>query len=260
MIRELEKAQRLRNQLAAGQACLGAQIGLADPAVVEILGRVGYDWLIVDTEHAASTTLTMQAMLQAGGQSEALVLARALRLDPDEIRRFLDIGSPGIVCPFINSGEDARKLVSACRYPPEGIRGYGPRRAGVFGLDAGEYFKTANEIIVCIPIVESKEAVEKIEEIVSTDGIDAVLIGPVDLSISLGAFGQYDHSSYTSAVDTVRHACKKHGVAMGTGCYSREHARKCMLDGDQLLLIGGDDSFLATEARRCLEEVRKRSS
>lgn len=256
MIRELEKARRFKNQIRGGEPRLGVQIGLADPAVVEILGRAGYDWLLVDTEHAASNTLTVQAMLQAGGQTEALVLARVLRLDVDEIRRFLDIGSPGIVCPFMNSGEDARKLVSACRYPPQGIRGYGPRRAGIFGFDATEYFQTANDAILCIPIIESKEAIEKIEEIVATDGIDMVMVGPVDLSISLGVFMQYDHSKYVAAVEKVSQACRKHGKAMGTGCYSLEHARRCAAAGDQLLLIGGDDSFMAAEARRVLEAVR----
>jgi len=258
VIRELEKAKRFKSQIRRGEARLGVQIGLADPAVVEILGRAGYDWLLVDTEHAASNTLTVQAMLQAGGQTEALVLARVLRLDSDEIRRFLDIGSPGVVCPFINSGEDARRLVSTCRYPPQGIRGYGPRRAGAFGFDAAEYFQTANDAILCIPIIESKEAIEKIEEIVATDGIDMVMIGPVDLSISLGFFMQYDHPRYLSAIERVSQACRKHGKAMGTGCYSLEHARRCAAAGDQLLLIGGDDSFMAAEARRVLEAVRRK--
>ena len=104
MLRELAKAARFKNRIRSGEAALGAQIGLSDPAIIEILGRVGYDWLVVDTEHSASNTLTVQAMLQAGAQTEALVLARVLRLDEDEIRRFLDIGSPGIVCPFINTG------------------------------------------------------------------------------------------------------------------------------------------------------------
>lgn len=203
MIRELEKAKRFKEQIRRGEVRFGVQIGLSDPAVIEILARAGYDWLLVDTEHAASSTTSVQAMLQAGGQTDALVLARGLRLDSDEIRRYLDIGSPGIVCPFINSAEDAQKLVSACRYPPQGTRGYGPRRAGVFGFDAAEYFQAANEAMLCIPIIESQEAIENIETIVATDGIDMVLIGPVDLSISLGVFMQYEHPTYLEAVDKV---------------------------------------------------------
>jgi 2-keto-3-deoxy-L-rhamnonate aldolase RhmA len=252
----LAKAARFKNRIHSGEAALGAQIGLSDPAIIEILGRVGYDWLVVDTEHAASNTLTVQAMLQAGAQTEALVLARVLRLDEDEIRRFLDIGSPGILCPFINTGEDARRLVRAGRYPPHGIRGYGPRRAGTFGLDATEYFETANDAVLSIPIIESEEAIENIEAIVATEGIDAIMIGPMDLSISLGIFGQFDDPIYLTAIEKVRLACRKHGKAMGTGVYSIEHARRCAAEGDQLLLIGGDDGFLAAEALRVLEDVR----
>lgn len=256
MLRELAKATRFKNRIRNGQPALGAQIGLSDPAIIEIFGRVGYDWLVVDTEHAASNTLTVQAMLQAGAPTEALVLARVLHLDEDEIRRFLDIGSPGILCPFIHTGDDARRLVRGCQYPPQGIRGYGPRRASTFGLDAIEYFETANDAILSIPIIESKEAIENIEAIVATEGIDAIMIGPMDLSISLGIFKQFDDPIYLTAIEKVRRACRKHGKAMGTGVYSLEHARRCAAEGDQLLLIGADDGFLTAEALRVLEDVR----
>ena len=124
MIRELEKARKLKQKLEAGKRCFGAQIFLTEPAVVEIFGRAGFDWLLIDTEHTANNTFTTRAMLQAAAHTDAVVLARPLRLDPDEIRRFLDLGAQGILCPFINTGEEARRLVEACRYPPAGIRGY----------------------------------------------------------------------------------------------------------------------------------------
>src|SRR5689334_15013981 len=123
MIRELEKARQLKARLKEGKPCWGAQLALSDPAVAEIFGRAGYDFLIIDTEHTSSTLPTVRAMLQAATHTEAVALARPLRFDADEIRRFLDLGSAGVLCPFINTGEDARKLVAACRYPPAGIRG-----------------------------------------------------------------------------------------------------------------------------------------
>lgn len=255
MTAELEKAQRLKTKLKRGEACLGAQISLADPAVAEILGRAGYDWLVVDTEHTASSAATLRAMLQAAAHTEALVLVRSLRLDPDEIRRFLDIGSPGILCPFINSGEDAQSLVQACRYPPEGIRGFGPRRASGYGFD-GDYFSSANEAMVCIPIIESKKAVANIEEIVKVDGIVGVCIGPMDLSISLGIFGQFQHPTFLAAVEKVREACRKHDKAMGAGCCGLDHAKQCLSAGDTLLIVGDDDDYLKTEASRWIELLR----
>jgi len=256
MIRELEKARQLKAKLRTGAPCFGAQIALGDPAVAEIFGRAGFDWLVVDTEHSANNAVTLRAMLQAGAHTEAAVLGRPVRLDADEIRRFLDLGAQGILCPFVNTGEEARRLVEACRYPPVGIRGYGPRRAGVYGFDADEYFQHANEALVCFAIIEAESAVRNIDEIVSEDGIDGITIGPMDLSISLNVFKQFEHPTYLAAVDRVRSACHKAGKAMGTGCYSLEHARRCAKAGDSLLLVGGDDIFLANESRRWLEALR----
>ncbi len=256
MITEIEKAKRLKARLKAGEVCFGAQIAFSDPAVAEILGRAGYDWLLVDTEHSANTTQTVRTMLQAASSTNAVLLARPLCFDPYEIRRFLDLGSPGVICPFINTGKEAQDLVQACRYPPAGIRGYGPRRAGVYGFDAEEYFKEANDALLCIPIIESRQSVENIEEIVSVEGIDGVCIGPMDLSISLGLFKQFESPGYLDAYEKVRQACRKYKKAMGTACYSLDHARRCASRGDQLLLVGGDDHYLSSEARRWVEALR----
>jgi len=257
VIRELEKALRFKDKIRSGKPCLGAQVAMTDPAIVEILARAGYDWLVIDTEHSVHNTVSMRAMLQSAVHTDSLVLARPLRLDNDEIRRFLDLGAQGILCPFINTGEEAQQFVRACRYPPAGIRGYGPRRAGVYGFDADEYFKSANQSLICVPIIESQLGVENIEAIVSVDGIDGVTIGPMDLSISLGVFKQFDHPKYLGAVRQVTDACHKFGKAMGTGCYSLDHAKACVAARNVLVLAGGDDAFLAAESRRWLEVLRQ---
>jgi 2-keto-3-deoxy-L-rhamnonate aldolase RhmA len=110
--------------------------------------------------------------------------------------------------------------------------------------------------LFCAPIIESKEAIENVEAIVGVDGIDAAVIGPFDLSISLGVFKQFDHADYLKAIDRVRAACHKFRKAMGYGCYSLEHAKSCAAQGDTLLLIGGDDVYLAAEARRWLDALK----
>jgi 2-keto-3-deoxy-L-rhamnonate aldolase RhmA len=255
MIRELEKARKFKAKLPAGQVCLGAQIALSDPAVVEIFGRAGYDWLIIDGEHSAHTPSILKSMLLAGATTDAVVLARPARLDDGEINRALDLGASGILCPFISTGEDAKRLARACLYPPEGLRSYGPRRAGGYGVDADEYFKQANTGIICLPIIETPDAVTNIDEIVATPGIDGVVIGPLDLSISLGCYRDFGHASYVGAIDIVRQACQSHGKAMGHGCYSIEHARHCRSLGDTLLLVASDDGFLATEATRVMNLI-----
>jgi 4-hydroxy-2-oxoheptanedioate aldolase len=253
---EIEKAIRFKAKLRSGECCIGAQLGLTDPAVVEIFGRAGYDWISVDIEHGPYTIDTVKLMLQAAAATPAVLLARPRKLDLDEIRRYLDIGSPGVMCPFINRGEEAARLVEFCRYPPAGVRGWGPRRAVNYGFDADEYLAKANAAMLCFPIIESPEAVERIDEIVGVDGIDGIVMGPMDLSMSLGCFKKFDDPLFTSAVDTVRAACRRHGKVMGTGCYSLDFARECARQGDGLLLVASDDGYLAAEARRCLGEVR----
>jgi 4-hydroxy-2-oxoheptanedioate aldolase len=258
LILELEKALKFKAKLHAGEPCLGAQIALTDPAVAELFGSAGFDWLVIDTEHAPNNPLTVRAMLQAAAHTQSVVLARPLRLDSDEVRRFLDLGAQGILCPFINTGEEARQLAQACRYPPAGIRGYGPRRAGAYGFGADEYYDQANQALICVPMIESPQAVENIEAIVSVDGVDGVCIGPFDLSISLGVYKQFDHPTYLAAVERVRQACREHRKAMGTGCLSLEDAQQCIAKGDGLLLVAGDDALLTSESRRVLKILRGR--
>jgi 2-keto-3-deoxy-L-rhamnonate aldolase RhmA len=249
-------AKALRASLARGEACFGAQLGLIDPSVAEIFAQAGYDWLVLDAEHGPHTPATITSAIQATAGTRAAVLARPRRLDPDDIRLFLDIGAAGILCPQISSAESARMFVEACRYPPLGRRGFGPRRAAGFGRSAQRYFDEANASVLCLAIVESIAGVDAIDEIVASDGLDGVVIGPVDLSIDLGHFREFDHPSFIGSVDRVRNACLRQGLAVGTGCYSVSHAKESVAAGDQLLLVTNDDSLLATESARLLSELR----
>ena len=256
MTRELEKARAVKDRLVRGEIILAAQIGLTDPAVIEILGDSGFDVLVIDAEHGPHSPETVQAMLQAGVATDAVVIARPLRLDPDLVRLYLDLGSPGVVCPFIETGAQAERLVAACRYPPAGRRGFGPRRAGRYGAASTSYFETANDSMLCIPIIESAEAVDNIDEIVSADGIDTVCIGPVDLSISLGTPMEYESTTYLEAFARVKDACARHGKPMGTGAYGLEHARSCREQGVQFLLAFGDDGAIRAGALSTVEALR----
>lgn len=256
MLRELEKARLLKSRLKAGELIVGAQLSLEDSAVVEIFGAAGYDYVLIDAEHGSATAPIVKSMLQAGRHTDTVVLARVLRLDPELIRLYLDLGSPGVACPFIETAAQAQHLVDACRYPPLGIRGYGPRRAGNYGFDADDYFAQANDSMVCIAMIESELAIENASEITAVEGLDGVLIGPMDLSINLGVFEDFESDRYLEAVETVRAACRANGTAMGTGCYSIEHAITCRDTGDSLLLALGDEVALRQGAIATLETLR----
>jgi len=253
---ELEKARALRARLAGGESALGVQVALNDPVVMEIYGAAGFDWIVIDSEHAAHSPVTVRAMLQAAAHTAAVPIVRVLRFDEGEIGRMLDIGAVGILCPFINTVADAHALAAACHYPPFGRRGWGPRRAAGFGLEATDHGQLNRESIICLAMIESVESVENIGEIAAIDGITGVVVGPIDLSIDLGAPQQYDSPGFTEAVAAVRSACRAAGVPMGVGCAGIEQAAEFVQPGDQLLLIGGDDLALANDARRTVAAMR----
>ncbi len=252
----LDKAIAFRDRLRAGELCVGAQMTLSDPSVVEIFGHAGYDYLVVDMEHAPHTNDSLRNSLLAAEGTQAVVLARPMRFDPDLVRLALDIGSAGIMCPFVQTRDDAERLVAATRYPPEGTRGFGPRRAGRFGLAAGDYFSGANRAITCAVIIESLLAIENLTEIVAVDGIDAVVIGPADLSIDLGEFGAFDSPEFLDAVGRAERTCRDAGTAYGLAAYSKDHAAERVAAGDTFLLAGGDDVSLREGALGYLTAIR----
>lgn len=257
---ELEKARALRARLARGDSALGVQVALNDPAVMEIYGAAGFDWIVIDTEHAAHSPVTVRAMLQAAAHTAAVPVVRILRFDEGEIGRVLDIGATGILCPFVNTALDARNLAAACRYPPVGRRGWGPRRAAGFGLEPTDHAQLTHDAVMCIAMIESGEAVHNIDAIVATDGVTGAMVGPIDLSIDLGVPQQYDSPRFTEAVAAIRSACRAADVPMGVGCAGVEQAAEFVQPGDQLLLIGGDDLALARDARCTVQAMRARES
>jgi 4-hydroxy-2-oxoheptanedioate aldolase len=257
---ELEKARDLRARLAGGGTALGVQSALIDPVVMEIYGAAGFDWIVIDTEHAAHTPLSVRAMLQAAAHTPAVPVVRLLRLNEAEIGRMLDLGAAGILCPFINTPADAAAMVAACRYPPEGRRSWGPRRAAGFGLEGTDHGRLTHDAVICIALIETAEGVENIEAIAATDGITGVMLGPLDLSIDLGVQQQFDSEPFVTAVAKVRDACRAARVPVGMGCGSVEQVPEFVAPDDRLLLIGGDDVALASDARRTVDAIKPRTA
>jgi 2-keto-3-deoxy-L-rhamnonate aldolase RhmA len=176
----------LKEKLRRGKAVTGAFVGLGHPDVTEILSRMGFDWLLLDGEHGPIGIETMQVMMQSMTQ-DCTPIVRPQWNDPVIIKRVLDIGAHGVLVPWVNSKEEAESAVAACKYPPEGIRGWGPRRASLFDPD---YRATANDEILISVQIETQKAVDNLEEITAVEGVDALFIGPYDLSNNMG----YRHS------------------------------------------------------------------
>lgn len=256
---ELDRARALKQRILAGERNVGTQLTSIDPAVGEILGRAGFDWIVIDTEHSAHSSVTVRSILQAVAGTGAVGLVRPMRLDLRQIGHYLDLGALGVLCPFIETGEQARELASSCLYPPAGRRGFGPRRAGGYGFDSPTYFERANESLICLLIIESQRGVTNAEEILATPGIDGVVMGPMDLSIDLGVMGDLTSDAFMTAIESVTTAARNTGKAMGMACYNAEEAARWADADCPLVMMGGDDVFLAASAREAVTAWRARA-
>lgn len=244
---------RMKERLDAGQPAIGSQLRFGSPAIAELFGHAGFDWLVIDAEHAPQTPPGIQAQLQAIGNTEATPIVRLPKVDEEQIRLYLDMGAAGVLCAFINTPEDAERGARACRYPPRGTRGFGPARAAAYGLRTEGYLEDSDDQVMFIAIIETAQAVEAIDAIFAVDGLDTVVIGAVDLSYSLGEPFVYDSPSFQAAQAKVAAAAHRAGKPAGLGLYrpaDPQSLRQAVDDGFRALLVGGDEPFLAAGCQR----------
>ena len=244
-----------RTRLRNGAVLIGTLISIPAAEVVEIISELGFDWLFVDTEHSSFNSSGAQVVLQAAGERCPCVI----RVPANEevwIKKALDIGAAGIIAPQVNSAEDAQQIVRMCKYPPLGRRGVGIGRAHKYGLRFKEYLQSANEEIAVILQAESTHAVDNISEIVRVEGVDAVFIGPYDLSASLGKMGKIKDKQVQDAMAAIAAACKKAGVPLGIFVDTAESAKQFIQQGFTLITIGVDGLHLAAGAKAALGDLK----
>ena len=240
-----------RDKLVGGETLLGTMITLPSPEMVEIMVDVGFDWLFIDCEHGAFDASTAQSLLQAAGNRCPGVI-RVPNSDDVWIKKALDIGASGIIVPQVNSAAQARAVVSSCKYPPTGSRGVGIGRAHGYGARFNEYVADANNQVAVIVQAEHIDAVNRIEEIATVPGIDAVLIGPYDLSASLGKIGQLDDPELIAAIEKVRICCSDAGIQLGFFGINAEAVKPYIAQGYTLIAVGVDVLFASSAAMSTL--------
>jgi len=254
----LEKGQRkvyamknlLKTKLNEGKTAIGTFVALGHPDVTEILSRMGFDWLVIDTEHSPMSFETLQLLLQGMNGTDCTPIVRPPWNDMVAIKRILDIGAHGVLIPWINSREDAEYAVRACKYPPEGLRGFGPRRAALIDRD---YPATANDEIMVIAQIETREAVENLDDILSVDGIDVGYIGPMDLSRSYGlTFPDLKNADFLEAIDKVLAAADKWKKPVGMYTFSN-NVQWAIEKGFAAITVDNADSFLMRGAKMALK-------
>jgi 2-keto-3-deoxy-L-rhamnonate aldolase RhmA len=253
-----DRALALKQRLRDGATAVGAFLSLADPAVAEILAGAGYDWVWIDTEHSPWSPRDLQTALMAFNRTATVPIVRVAWNDPVQIKLALDAGAEGIVGPMVRTAAEAAALVAACRYPPDGTRGFGPRRASRWGRDIDRYMAQANAAILVIPQIEDWRTAEVIDEVLAVPGIDAVAIGPNDLSGTVGALRQHDHPRVKAAIDRIVDAANSRGLAASlgivtpperTGELAARGVRLILVAADVGLLVNGYDTALAAAAR-----------
>ena len=242
----------LKEILKQGRFAIGTTITIGHPDVAEVIGRLGYDWILIDTEHAPLEPATVQNLLQAMSASQSVPIVRVPWNDMVLIKRILDVGAYGIIVPWVNTKEEAVRAVRSIKYPPLGLRGFGPRRAAMFDQD---YVKTANEELFLGVQIETQTAVDNIDEILSVEGIDAALVGPSDLSMSMGIFSQFQDPRFVAAMEKIARSCMDHHVTAGMLAVDDVGLRA--RQGYRLLNKNGDIKLLINATTRSLQESRE---
>ncbi|HSD51632.1 MAG TPA: aldolase/citrate lyase family protein [Candidatus Methylomirabilis sp.] len=249
---------RLKHILKTGKKTAGAWAQLCSPTSAEILCRAGFDWILIDMEHSPADLQTLVAQLQAMGAYGVVPLVRAPWNDLVWIKRILDAGAFGVMIPSVNTREQALAAVQACKYPPVGLRGIaGSPRAAGFGRDTAASLKRANDEILVIIQVETPQAIENLDEIGKVPGVDALFIGPMDLSTSMGHLGNPAHPEVQAAIATVEAKAKALGMPLGTISAGWEQAKALYDRGYQLVTLLSDVILLSKASADALAKFRE---
>lgn len=246
----------LKKRLQAGETLIGCWLNLGSSVTAEIVGLAGFDWVLLDLEHGAGEPKDLLHQLQALEHTGAAPVVRVESVAKQRIHRVLDVGAEGVMCPQIKTVEDAKAAIMGIHYPPLGHRGVAKMvRATGFGKHFNQYVQQTQENLVGVIQIETREAVEKVEEIAALDGVDVLFIGPADLSMSLGIFGQLDHPTFTAALDRIVSAAKSAGKAIGILLFDPGEFEKYQAMGIQLIACGSDATFVANGASELVKNL-----
>ena len=251
-----EPSYSFRQKVLRRTPMLGAFLCSADPAIAEVMTQADFDLLIVDAEHSAFGPAQVQTLIRAIEPSGVDCVVRVPELLQSQVQWALDSGARGILFPQICNRDDTRKAVAFSRYPPQGQRGLGPGRASNWGSSLGDYQRAANKDLAVLIQIENQPALDNLEEIVSTPGVDLIFIGPGDLSQGLGVTGQLDHPKVAQAMSRIIEVCQSENIPVGTLALTESSAKQWAEAGVSLLMLGSDTLFLHRSSQDVAERFR----
>jgi 4-hydroxy-2-oxoheptanedioate aldolase len=250
------RPNRLRQIWAEGRAALNGWLTVPNSFAAEVMAHQGWDTLTVDMQHGLIDHATLVPMLQAISTTPTVPIVRVPWLEPGTLMKALDAGAYGVICPMVNTREDAQNLVRWTQYPPRGARSFGPLRATLYG--GADYAVQANRTIVTFAMIETVQALDNVDDILSVEGIEAIYVGPSDLSLSLGCKPVFDdlHPLAQQAVEHIMHRAAAHGVVAGIHNGRADVARARVALGYRFVTLGSDAGLLATGSQDLLSAMR----
>jgi 2-keto-3-deoxy-L-rhamnonate aldolase RhmA len=255
----LKESKTLKQKLLDKELVIGSWITLAHPAIAEIMAVSGFDWLAVDLEHSVITIREAEEVIRVVDLNGVVPLVRLTSNNSDQIKRVMDAGSHGVIVPMVNCAKDAELAVKAVKYPPFGKRGFGLARAQGYGNRFKKYLEWQEKNSVVIVQVEHIDAVNNLEEIFSVDGVDGYMIGPYDLSGSMGIPGQFDHPDLLEAMEKIRMVAAKFNKTGGMHVVEPDvrQLRQAIKEGQRFIAYSVDIRMIDKACREGLDTVKE---
>lgn len=254
------RPNRVREIWQTGGAVVNGWCGIPSAFAAEVMAHMGWDSLVVDMQHGVVDYQTMVSMLQGISTTAATPMVRVPWNNPADIMKSLDAGAYGVICPMVNSRAECGSFVGACRYAPVGYRSSGPIRATLYG--GPDYHEKANDTVLAIAMIETREALDNLDAILSTPGLDGIYVGPSDLSISLGYKPGLDKSDefMISALQKIVDGCKRHKVKAGLHTGGTAYAKKMIAMGFRFVTVMGDVRLMNMAGSQVLRDMREGAS
>ena len=251
------RKNKLKDLFKTGKPIINSWLAVPSSFSAEVMANQGWDSLTIDMQHGLINYPDAVSMLQAISTTPTTPMARVNWNEPGQIMKILDAGCYGIICPMVSNRKEAENFVKACQYPPKGYRSFGPIRASIYGGD--DYAKHANEEILKLAMIETKEALEKLDEILDTPNLDGVYIGPADLSLAVGeepSFDKLENTKTYNEILRILDAAKKRDLLVGLHNGTPEYAQKMINKGFNLVTVGSDSRYMAAGAKSDLEKLK----
>ena len=251
------RKNKLKEIIKQNKPVINGWLQIPSSFSAEVMAHQGWDSLTIDMQHGVIDYPNALQMLQAISSTDTIPMARVNWNEPGQIMKILDAGAYGVICPMVSNREQAEKFVQACQYPPKGYRSFGPIRGLIYG--GSDYANHANDEILKLAMIETSEALQKLDEIMSTPGLDGIYIGPADLSLAIGQKPAFDNPegspTYEQIINILKHA-KKNNLVAGIHNATPEYAQKMIDLGFQLVTIGSDQRYMSAGAKSSVSKLK----